>query len=108
LLIGAQLFCVSLYIHLQWVATHSEPTFFCSAKPATHQVAGFFVFEEPEMDEHEDNAGMARRHIDRIDRTIVALVSERIRLAGGPALAPSAERIAELIIEASTAGRHDR
>jgi hypothetical protein len=50
-----------------------------------------------------------RIFIDRIDKTIVALLAERVRLASAPPLtASSAERIVALLIKETRAVPRDR
>jgi hypothetical protein len=60
----------------------------------------FFVSQEPEMDTMEDPHDRHRKHIDRIDKTIIALEAERQRLERLLEPHPSADE--------DTAVPHDR
>ena len=56
--------------------------------------------QEPEMETMEDPQDRHRKHIDRIDKTIVALEAERQRLERLLESHPGADK--------DTAGPHDR
>lgn len=56
--------------------------------------------------ERDDQNHDRQRHLDRIDRTIAALVAERVRAAGtGPLTDESLARIAALLIAETTVRR---